>query len=65
MLQFAENASVNGAGIAVLTQLLLELRRQGREVAMGGLSENLRKVFELVGLLKLVAVTNSPGGARG
>ena len=65
VLQFAENASVNGAGLAVLTQLLLELRRQGREVAMGGVSENLRKVFELVGLLKLVAVTNSPGGACG
>jgi anti-anti-sigma factor len=65
VLQFAENASVNGAGLAVLTQLLLELRRQGREVAMGGVSENLRKVFELVGLFKLVAVTNSPGGACG
>jgi anti-anti-sigma factor len=65
VLQFAENASVNGAGLAVLTQLLLELRRQGREVAMGGVSENLRKVFELVGLLKLVAATNSPGVACG
>jgi hypothetical protein len=32
---------------------------------MGGVSENLRKVFELVGLLKLVAATNSPGVACG
>ncbi len=50
VLQFAENANVNGAGIAVLTQLVLEGRRQGRAVAMAGLSDNLRKVFELVGL---------------
>ena len=50
VLQFAENANVNGAGIAVLTQLILEGRRQGRAVAMAGLSDNLRKVFELVGL---------------
>jgi DNA-binding NtrC family response regulator len=50
LFQFAENANVNGAGIAVLTQLILQGRRQGREVAMAGLSDNLRKVFELVGL---------------
>jgi anti-anti-sigma regulatory factor len=29
VLQFSENASVNGAGIAVLTQLFLEGRRRG------------------------------------
>ncbi|HSW51091.1 MAG TPA: response regulator, partial [Bryobacteraceae bacterium] len=55
VLQFAENTDVNGAGIAVLTQLILEGRRQGREVAMVGLSDNLRKVFELVGLTGMAA----------
>jgi anti-anti-sigma factor len=65
VLHFAENASVNGAGIAVLTQLLLEVRRQGREAAVGGLSDNLRKVFELVGLLKMFPVMDSSGQATG
>jgi anti-anti-sigma factor len=59
VLRFAEDASVNGAGIAVLTQLLLEVRRQGREAAVAGLSDNLRKVFEVVGLLKMVPVVDS------
>ena len=65
VLQFSENASVNGAGIAVLTQLFLEGRRRGCEVAVGGLSENLRKMFELVGLLKMVPVVDLPGPTPG
>jgi anti-anti-sigma factor len=64
VLHFAETTSVNGAGIAVLTQLILEGRRQGREVAVAGLSDNLRKVFGLVGLLKMVPVADS-GPAAG
>jgi anti-anti-sigma regulatory factor len=65
VLQFSENASVNGAGIAVLTQLFLEGRRRGCEVAVSGLSENLRKMFELVGLLKMVPVVDLPGPTPG
>jgi len=53
ILHFAENAAVNGAGIALLTQLLLDCRQKGRPAFIAGLSENLRKVFEMVGLAKL------------
>jgi anti-anti-sigma factor len=59
VLHFLENASINGAGIAVLTQLLLESQRQGRHVVVAGLSENLRKVFEIVGLSKMVVMADS------
>jgi anti-anti-sigma factor len=59
VLHFLENAAVNGAGIAVLTQLLLEAQKQGRHVVVAELSENLRKVFEIVGLSKLVPVVDS------
>jgi YesN/AraC family two-component response regulator len=64
VLRFAENANVNGAGIAVLTQVILEARRQGRHVALTGMSASLRSVFEMVGLGGM-DVFESSGGAGG
>jgi DNA-binding NtrC family response regulator len=61
VLRFDPDANANGAGLAVLTQLILEARRQGRQVTTAGLSDNLRKVFELVGLV----VTDSPDATGG
>lgn len=49
---FDENATVNGAGIAVLTQLFLEGSRKGHKVAICGLSDNFKKVFDVVGITK-------------
>lgn len=59
VLHFMENASINGAGIAILTQLLLESQKQGRQVVVAELSDNLRKVFEIVGLSKIVPLVDS------
>lgn len=59
VLNFLETAAVNGAGIAVLTQAILESRKEGRHVVVAGLSENLRKVFEIVGLSKLMPIAGS------
>ncbi|MFO7709951.1 MAG: response regulator [Desulfobacterales bacterium] len=59
VLHFQENAAINGAGIALVTQLLLESQRQGRQVMVAELSENLRKVFDIVGLSKIVPVVDS------
>ncbi len=65
VLHFLENAAINGAGIAILTQLLLESQKQGRHVVVAELSENLRKVFEIVGLSKIVLVVDSLEEALG
>jgi anti-anti-sigma factor len=54
VFHFLENASINGAGIALLTQILLDSQKQGQEVLIAGLSENFRKVFEIVGISRLV-----------
>jgi anti-anti-sigma regulatory factor len=54
LLHFDESASTNGAGIALLTQLLLEARDRGERIGISGLSENFRKVFAMVGITKLV-----------
>jgi anti-anti-sigma factor len=59
VLDFAEDAAVNGAGIALLTQLLLDCQHKGRAAYIAGLSDNLRKVFEMVGLSKLAPLVNS------
>lgn len=59
VLHFLESAAINGAGIAVLTQLLLESQKQGRHVVVAELSQNLRKVFEIVGLSKIVPVVDT------
>jgi anti-anti-sigma factor len=59
VLHFLENAAINGAGIAILTQLLLESQKEGRQVVVAELSDNLRKVFEIVGLSKIVPVVDS------
>lgn len=56
VLHFDPNTSVNGAGIAILTQLVLESEKNGMRVAMAGLSENFRKVFSIVGLSQMVAM---------
>lgn len=54
ILHFLESTSINGAGIALLTQLLLDSQKQGQEVLIAGLSENFKKVFEIVGISRLV-----------
>lgn len=52
ILLFNQQTTINGAGIAVLTQLVLKGSEQGRQVAVAGLSDNFCKVFEVVGITK-------------
>lgn len=52
-LHFDDNASINGAGITTLTELLAGYREQGGEVIITGLSENFRTVFDMVGITRL------------
>ncbi|MGD9975689.1 MAG: response regulator [Desulfatirhabdiaceae bacterium] len=54
VLNFQKNSAVNGAGIAILTPLLLTSQKQGIEVTAVGLSDNMKKVFDIVGLGKLL-----------
>lgn len=56
ILHFDASTSVNGAGIAILTQLVLESEKDGIRIVIAGLSENFRKVFGIVGLSRLVRI---------
>lgn len=60
VLHFEENASVSGAGLALLTRLLSDARERGERVRIAGLSENFRKVFDMVGISRLVE-SGAPG----
>ncbi len=53
LIDFEENASINGAGITGLTDLLQMNRDAGVRVVLAGLSSNFRTVFEMVGITKL------------
>jgi anti-anti-sigma factor len=59
VLHFDPNTSVNGAGIAILTQLVLESEKDGLEIVMAGLSDNFRKVFGIVGLTRMIQIFDS------
>jgi anti-anti-sigma factor len=65
VLHFHESASINGAGIAVLTQLLLDSQKHGCQLVVAEPSDNLRKVFEIVGLSKIVPLVDSLEKAMG
>jgi anti-anti-sigma factor len=59
VMHFDPNASINGAGIAILTQLLLDGQRHGCTIAIAGLSENFKKVFKIVGIPGLARMFDS------
>ncbi len=59
IMDFDSNASINGAGIAILTQLLLDGQRHGYTIAITGLSDNFRKVFKIVGIPGLARMFDS------
>ena len=64
LFRFNENASINGAGIAVLIQLLTESMNRKQSVILTGLAENFQKVFEMVGVTKLARIVPDEAEAR-
>ncbi len=56
VMRFNENCSINGAGIAILIRLLAESNKNNQRVAITGLSQNFKKVLELVGITKFARI---------
>jgi len=52
VLDFAENTSINGAAIALLTDAIRSFYNDGGKVVVCGLSENFRNVFEIMGVTR-------------
>ncbi|UCG66841.1 MAG: response regulator [Deltaproteobacteria bacterium] len=58
VLRFNEHSSINGAGLAVLIQLLSESKKRNQAVTITGLSENFKKIFEMVGITGFATIFN-------
>lgn len=56
LMRFDGNSSINGAGMAVLIQLLSKSKKRGQVVAITGIPENFKKIFDLVGITKFAEV---------
>ncbi|WP_419785446.1 response regulator [Pseudodesulfovibrio sp.] len=56
LLDFDENASINGAGLTGLKELLEKQHAEGRRVILAGLTENFRAVFESMGISRIAEI---------
>lgn len=63
VVSLAENASVNGAGLAILAQILLKAKRQGLSTALVAPSVNLQSIFDIVGISKLAPIFTTESAA--
>ena len=59
LLVFEQNASINGAGIALLTEHLVSCQEKGVPVHFVGFNDNFQRVIEIVGISKLVTTHGS------
>jgi CheY-like chemotaxis protein len=62
VIRFSESASINGAGIAILMRLL-EDSHGSLKIAITGLSDNFRKVFNSVGIAGLARICHDEAEA--
>jgi anti-anti-sigma factor len=64
LLSFNENISINGAGIAVLIQMLAQSKKKKQKVAISGISENFHEIFRMVGITRFATVFTDKADAR-
>lgn len=56
ILAFSNSATINGAGIALLTQALLGCRDNNITVSLVGLTGNMASILDMVGITKLATI---------
>ena len=59
LLKIEKEAYINSGGIAVLIQILAQTRRSNQKVAITGISEHFKKIFNMVGITKFAEVFES------
>jgi len=64
LFNFNENSSINGAGIAVLIQLLAQSKKKQQKVAISGISENFQEIFKMVGITRFAKVFANKADAK-
>jgi anti-anti-sigma factor len=56
LLRFGEDAYINSGGIALLIQLMAQIKKNNQFVAITGLSEHFKKIFNMVGIAKFAKI---------
>ena len=64
LVAFAEDSFINSVGLAILLDLILPLKDQGKDIRIVHPSKHFRRVFDLVGLSKDVPVFGSEDAAK-
>lgn len=64
LFQFMDNAAVDGPGISELIKCLAAIRKNNQRIAMMGLSENFKVIFETVGVARFAALCDTEEEAR-
>jgi anti-anti-sigma factor len=63
LLKIEKEAYINSGGIAVLIQILAQTRRKDQRVAITGISEHFKKIFNMVGITKFAQILDSTEAA--
>ena len=56
LLKIEGDAYINSGGIALLIQLMAQIKKNHQTVAMAGVSEHFKKIFNMVGITKFAKI---------
>ncbi|MCP4626292.1 MAG: STAS domain-containing protein [bacterium] len=56
LIQFEQEVYINSGGIAVLIQILVQTQKNDQQIAITGLSEHFKKIFNMVGITKFANI---------
>ena len=56
LLKIDKDAYINSGGIALLIQLLAQIKRNNQFVVIAGISEHFKKIFNMVGITKFAKI---------
>ena len=59
ILKSNKEAYINSGGIALLIQLLAQIKRNNQRVVIAGISEHFKKIFNMVGITKFAKIFNT------
>lgn len=64
LLRFHPNATINGAGLGILIQLLSQSRKKHQTMVITGITENYAQIFNMVGITQLATIIADEQDAR-
>jgi len=56
LLKIEKDAYINSGGIALLIQMMVQIKRNNQFVVITGISEHFKKIFNMVGITKFAKI---------